>query len=304
MEAVIQVKNLIKKYNSLVAVNDVSFEVQRGEVFGLLGENGAGKTTTLEIIEGLRRPQSGRVEVLGYDVHRDLEKIKEHIGVQLQSSAYFNFLTLDEILTLFGGVYSHHLVPDELLRLVDLQAKKKTFVNKLSGGQKQRFSIVASLVNDPEIVFLDEPTTGLDPLARRNLWKLIEKIKLRGKTIILTTHYMDEAEILCDRVAIMDEGRIVALDETHKLVKRTKYPFKITFFSKLVGDGTLHELQSLGLVNTIAGKHKMFEIRLVSQGKVNQALPLIHKLQPESLVIRQATLEDLFIEITGKEIGE
>ena len=304
MDEVIRVENLVKKYNSLTAVNSVSFSVRRGEVFGLLGENGAGKTTTLEIIEGLRRPNGGRVSILDHDVIHDLEAIKPRIGVQLQSSAYFNFLTLHEILTLFGGFYPQRLKPDELLDMVNLQSKKKTFVNKLSGGQKQRFSIVASLVNDPEIVFLDEPTTGLDPLARRNLWKLIEKIKLKGKTIVLTTHYMDEAEILCDRVAIMDEGKIIALDETHKLVERTKFPFKITFFSKILGNGILEQLKRLGPTSTVAGKEKHFEIRLKSQSKVNEALPLIHRLQPESLAIRQATLEDLFIEITGRNIEE
>ncbi len=304
MDEVIRVDNLVKKYKKLTAVNGVSFSVKRGEVFGLLGENGAGKTTTMEIIEGLRKPNGGRVEVLGHDVCRDLDAIKSKVGVQLQSSAYFNFLTLEEILNLFGGFYPQRLPASELLDMVNLQSKRRVFVNKLSGGQKQRFSIVASLVNDPEIVFLDEPTTGLDPLARRNLWKLIEKIKLKGKTIVLTTHYMDEAEILCDRVAIMDEGKIIAMDETHQLVKRTKYPFKITFFSKMLGDGSMRELQQLGQVSTVAGKEKHFEIRLVSQEKVNQALPWIHKLEPESLVIRQATLEDLFIEITGKSIEE
>lgn len=304
MDEVIKVENLIKKYNSLIAVNQVSFSVRRGEVFGLLGENGAGKTTTLEIIEGLRQPNGGRVSILGHDVVNNLESIKPRIGVQLQSSAYFNFLTLHEILTLFGGFYPRCLKAEALLDMVDLQSKKKTYVNRLSGGQKQRFSIVASLVNDPEIVFLDEPTTGLDPLARRNLWKLIEKIKSKGRTIVLTTHYMDEAEILCDRVAVMDEGEIIALDETHKLVARTKYPFKITFFSKMLGNGILEKLKRLGPTSTVAGKEKHFEIRLKSQSQVNEALPLIHQLQPESLAIRQATLEDLFIEITGRNIEE
>jgi ABC-2 type transport system ATP-binding protein len=196
MKKVIEVSNLVKKYSKFVAVNDVSFYVKKGEVFGLLGENGAGKTTTLEIIEGLRKPNSGEIKVLGHDMKNGLQSVKEKIGVQLQSSAYYNFLTLREILDLFGGFYQKRLLADELLGLVNLKDKANARVDKLSGGQKQRFSIIASLVNDPEVVFLDEPTTGLDPVARRSLWGLISDIKARGKTIILTTHYMEEAELL------------------------------------------------------------------------------------------------------------
>lgn len=218
MDDVIIVKNLVKRYADLTAVNDISFEVHKGEIFGLLGENGAGKTTTLEIIEGLRRPTGGDISVLGHSGWHELNEIKQKIGVQLQSSAYFNFLTLKEILDLFARFYHRHIKPDELLDMVDLQEKAKAYVTQLSGGQRQRFSIIAGLVNDPEIVFLDEPTTGLDPLARRNLWKLITTIKAKGKTIILTTHYMEEAELLCDRIAIMDKGKILRLDATSALI--------------------------------------------------------------------------------------
>jgi len=221
MEKVIEVKNLTKKYSKLVAVDKISLEVQKGEVFGLLGENGAGKTTTLEMIEGLRKPTSGEIKVLGFDVVHDVQSIKEKIGVQLQSSAYYDYLKLREILDLFGSFYQKHLDPNDLFKMVDLESKANQYIKNLSGGQKQRFSIIASLINDPEIVFLDEPTTGLDPIGRRNTWDIVAKIKGKGKTIILTTHYMEEAEILCDRVAIMEKGKIVAIDAPKRLIEKT-----------------------------------------------------------------------------------
>jgi len=177
MANVISVENLSKKYGKLIAVDDISFEVRKGEIFGLLGENGAGKTTTLEMIEGLRHPTKGKIEVLDCDIVKDRNTIKERIGVQLQSSAYYHFLTLKEILDLFASFYSKNLSSKELLKMVGLEEKSASLIGNLSGGQKQRFSIIASLVNDPEVVFLDEPTTGLDPIARRNLWDLISKIK-------------------------------------------------------------------------------------------------------------------------------
>jgi ABC-2 type transport system ATP-binding protein len=232
MEKVIEVKNLVKQYKKVKAVDDISFEVYKGEIFGLLGENGAGKTTTLEIIEGLRKMTSGEITVLGHDINNNITEIKERIGVQLQSSAYYHYLTLTEILNLFASFYKKSVNAEDLLHMVGLKHKAKTYVTKLSGGQKQRFSIVASLVNDPEIVFLDEPTTGLDPIARRHLWNIIKDIKAKGKTIILTTHYMEEAEVLCDRVAIMDKGRILVLDETKNLTQEAKLE---DVFIKLTG---------------------------------------------------------------------
>ena len=190
MESIIEVKNLTKKYGKLVAVDNVSFEVEKGEIFGLLGENGAGKTTTLEMIEGLRKPTAGEMEILGREVRKNLAFIKGKIGVQLQSSAYFDDLKLQEILELFGSFYKMHLYPARLFKMVGLESKANQYIRNLSGGQKQRFSIIASLINDPEVIFLDEPTTGLDPIARRNTWEIIRKIKKQGKTIALTTHYM------------------------------------------------------------------------------------------------------------------
>ena len=301
---IISVKNLVKRYGRTNAVNDVSFYVNKGETFGLLGENGAGKTTTLEIIEGLRRPTSGEVKVLGHDTKHGINSIKEKIGVQLQSSAYYNFLTLTEILSFFCSLYKKHLKPKDLLGLVELSDKANSYVSNLSGGQRQRFSIIASLVNDPEIVFLDEPTTGLDPLARRNLWKLISEIKSRGKTIILTTHYMEEAEILCDRVAIMEKGRILAMDETHKLIDQAKTPYKISFVSPKVNKEVFKRFIALGEIENVFGKVNQFELKICTQSNLNRALQLVNKLNPESLTVGRARLEDIFIELTGKTIAD
>lgn len=305
MRNVIEVKELTKKYGKLTAVDNISFSVKQGEIFGLLGENGAGKTTTLEIIEGLRKPTAGKIHVLDYELHNGAStQIKNRIGVQLQSSAYFNFLTLKEILDLFGDFYDKHLPPDELLKMVELTEKSKSYIGQLSGGQKQRFSIVASLINDPEIVFLDEPTTGLDPLARRHLWDLISQIKSRGKTIILTTHYMEEAEILCDRIAIMEKGKIIAMGDTHKLVQNASQPFKITFVTPKINKEIFAKLSSLGHLTNQIGKGNNFEIKIKTSTDLRLAIDLVQKLEPEDLTVNRAKLEDLFIELTGKTIGD
>lgn len=220
MNFVLEVFNLKKQYGGLAAVNDVSFSVARGEVFGILGPNGAGKTTTLEMIETLRPIDSGRVILNGLDVQAWPQKVKRLIGVQLQSSSFFDKLTLTELLLLFGEIYGCRVDAKALLNEVELQDKAKSYVAQLSGGQKQRFSIAAALVNDPVILFLDEPTTGLDPQARRHLWGVIRRIRSEGKTIVLTTHYMEEAEELCDRVAIMDAGKIVANAPPQELIRQ------------------------------------------------------------------------------------
>jgi ABC-2 type transport system ATP-binding protein len=217
-EIIISVNNLVKKYDSLVAVSDISFEVYRGEIFGLLGPNGAGKTTTLEIIETLREKTSGKVTVCGYDMDTHPLEIKKHIGVQLQAAGYYPNLNLIEIIELFGGLYNQDINPYALLEKVNLTDKAKSKFKQLSGGQKQRFSIATTLVNNPDVIFLDEPTTGLDPHARRNLWDLIRSLQQQGSTIVLTTHYMDEAEQLCDRVAIIDSGKIISIKEPDVLI--------------------------------------------------------------------------------------
>lgn len=217
-QPIITVENLVKNYGAFNAVKGISFEVRQGEIFGLLGPNGAGKSTTLEIIETLRKKTSGKVIVDGFDLDTEPEKIKKIIGVQLQTSGFYPGLTLIELMNLFAGLYNKKIDAMELLKAVNLTDKAKNKIKELSGGQKQRFSIATTLINEPKIVFLDEPTTGLDPQARRNLWDLIKSIRDKGTTIIITTHYMDEAEQLCDRLAILDEGEIKKMDTPDAMI--------------------------------------------------------------------------------------
>ncbi len=217
---IIAVDGLTKRYGDLVAVDGVSFTVRPGEVFGMLGPNGAGKTTTVEILEGMRRADSGSAFVGGIDVHRDPQKVKSIIGVQLQSTAFFDYLSVAETIKLYGELYGEKVDVDAILEEVELTDRRKAYFNHLSGGQKQRMSIAVALVNKPQVLFLDEPTTALDPQARRHMWELIQRIQSTGTTIMLTTHYMEEAEELCDRVAIMDRGKIVQLDSPDRLIEQ------------------------------------------------------------------------------------
>ncbi len=212
-------EGLTKRYGDKTVVKNISFRVERGEIFGILGPNGAGKTTTLEMIETLRHIDGGSVAVDGIDVKKNPEKIRHIIGVQTQSSPFYDRVKLTELLQMFASAYGKKVKPIKLLEDVQLADKAGSYVEKLSGGQAQRFSIAAALVNDPKVLFLDEPTTGLDPQARRNLWELIKKIRDRGVTIVMTSHYMEEAQLLCDRVAIMDSGKIIALDTPGRLIK-------------------------------------------------------------------------------------
>ncbi|AXY73150.1 ABC transporter ATP-binding protein [Paraflavitalea soli] len=217
-QVIISVRNLVKKYGQFEAVKGISFDVQEGEIFGLLGPNGAGKSTTLEIIETLREKTSGEVTVNGFNLDTDPNEIKKIIGVQLQTSGFYPGLNLLELVDLFAGLYNRSVDPRELLKSVNLEDKAKNKYKELSGGQKQRFSIATTLINQPKIIFLDEPTTGLDPQARRNLWDLVKHIRAQGTTVIITTHYMDEAEVLCDRIAIIDSGKIIAMDTPDKMI--------------------------------------------------------------------------------------
>ena len=217
-ENIIQVHDLRKSYGDLKAVDGISFGVSAGEVFGILGPNGAGKTTTVEILEGMRPPDSGIAVVNGIDVQKDPRAVKKIIGIQLQSSAFFDRLSLVEILDVMASLYHRRIDALVLLRDVELDDRADALFKELSGGQKQRFSVASTLVNDPILLFLDEPTTGLDPQARRHMWELVQRFKSEGRTVLLTTHYMEEAEELCDRVAIMDLGKIVAMDRPAALV--------------------------------------------------------------------------------------
>lgn len=219
MADIISVSNLVKKYKDFTAVDGISFTVQPGEIFGILGPNGAGKTTTLEIMETLKKQSSGKVLIDGINVADHPWEVKRRIGVQLQSSAFYPELNLIELLDMFAAMYDVKIDPMDMLRQVELEDKAKNYVKQLSGGQKQRFSIASTLINEPKVIFLDEPTTGLDPQARIHLWEMVRKVNKAGVTIVLTTHYMDEAEQLCDRLAIMDHGKILKIGTPKSFIK-------------------------------------------------------------------------------------
>lgn len=306
--AAICVEHLTKKFGSLIAVNDISFEVKQGEIFGMLGPNGAGKTTTLEITEGLQEPTSGRTFVLGFDSHAESDKVKQKIGIQLQASAYFDFLTLREILDLFASFYGSTVDADTVLNSVGLLDKKNSLVKHLSGGQKQRFSIVASLVNDPEVVFLDEPTTGLDPQGRRHLWDFIRQINTNGKTVILTTHYMEEAQLLCDRVAIIDLGVIVALDTPANLIHNLKssYRINVTTAQRLPLEA-FHHIEGVLSVQEVSDHLPKYQLRVTRA--LESLPPLLKAIEGEKIPLTDievlpANLEDVFLELTGKELRD
>ena len=303
---VIIVQDLVKRYSSLAAVDGVSFTVQRGEVFGILGPNGAGKTTVMECIEGLLQPTSGAISVLGMDVQREPRRVKERIGVQLQASAYFDYLTLREILELFGKFYPHRLPPDDLLRKVGLMEKANTTVGKLSGGQKQRFTISATLVNDPEVVFLDEPTTGLDPQARHNLWDFIQQIHKDGRTVVLTTHYMEEAQALCQRVAIMDRGKIKVMDTPGNLVRSLPAPYEVR--AVLEGAARADGLGSLdGVVEVKREGDGALSLRSTDASRTLPSLmgwATRQGVRLTQLEVRPANLEDVFLAVTGRALRE
>ena len=309
MSDVIVVDSLVKHFGDVRAVDGVSFAVRQGEVFGILGPNGAGKTTALECIEGLLAPTSGRSTVMGLDSQRDALKMKERIGVQLQASAYFNYLKLREILELFGRFYNLHVDADALLAKVELQEKANTVVSKLSGGQQQRFSIAATLVNDPRVIFLDEPTTGLDPQARHNLWEFIQRIHREGRTIVLTTHYMEEAQALCDRVAIMDRGRIVALDSPDALVRELESPYEVRF-TVSGAEGTAALTTLAGLPGVRGVKEQGDGAYALQTADTALTLPALlawvaeHGARLVKLEVTAATLEDVFLQITGRALRE
>ena len=312
--AAVTAKDLVKTYpapegGTFNAVDGVSLEVRAGEVFGFLGPNGAGKTTTLEIIEGLQEPSAGTTGVLGLDSRTDRAEMKERIGVQLQASTYFPHLTLEELLRLFGSWYEVSRDADELLDKVELAGKRKARVGELSGGQAQRFSIVAALVNDPDVVFLDEPTTGLDPQARRNVWGLIRSINEdEGKTVVLTTHYMEEAEVLSHRVAIIDAGRIQAVDTPQGLITRFGDRHLVSF--TLDGDVEDEALQQLPGVERLERRNNgalHFELAVADPSTV---LPALYKLASvrsrrlNDLQVHAPDLETVFLSVTGSRLRD
>jgi ABC-2 type transport system ATP-binding protein len=311
--AAVEVRNLVKTYphpdgGTFNAVDDLSFDVRPGEVLGILGPNGAGKSTTLEIIEGIKTPTSGSTAVLGLDSRRDTAAMKTRIGVQLQASSYFEHLTLEELLDLFGSFYPRAIPGQELLDKVGLLPKRKALVGQLSGGQAQRFSIVAALVNDPDVVFLDEPTTGLDPQARRNLWELIARINEDGKTVVLTTHYMEEAEELSHRVAIVDAGEIQALDTPVGLINELATDHSVVFTTNHALEETvLADLPEVTRVDRrINGVHT-YELGTRSPQRTVPALfqlAAVRRFELNGLTVHAPTLEDVFLNVTGRRLRD
>jgi ABC-2 type transport system ATP-binding protein len=304
-KAVIRVAELRKTYGATRAVDGVSFEVRPGEVFGLLGPNGAGKTTTVEILEGLRRPDSGTVQVLGIDVARDADALKERIGVSLQTAALYPKLTVVELLDLFRGFYRRARPTAPLVALLGLEEKRNTRTSDLSGGQRQRLAVALALVNDPEVVFLDEPTTGLDPAARRSLWDIVRSLQSEGKTILLTTHYMEEAEVLCDRLAIMDHGRILASGTVSELVD-SRFRERSVRFEQIAG---LDDARLAALPGVSGVKHENGEVVLYTRdvpATIGSVLAMTERLgqEPRNLAVRRATLEDLFLDLTGRALRD
>ncbi|HEX9503133.1 MAG TPA: ABC transporter ATP-binding protein [Patescibacteria group bacterium] len=305
MENIIEVKDLTKKYNGFTAVDKINFEVKTGETFGILGPNGAGKTTTLEMIEGLKSITSGQVILDGKDVSKETFAVKSIIGVQLQASSFFEGLNLIELLDTFAALYNRKVNAVDLLKLVQLEEKSEAQVKELSGGQKQRMSIAVALVNDPKILFLDEPTTGLDPQARRNLWDLVTHINKQGKTIVITTHYMDEAEVLCDRIAVMDHAKIIAMDTTENLLKLPGLNSSIVFGTTQQVD--LEALKQLSGVISVEPENHSY--RLETSDAQNTVTSLIALAQRSGfkmidLQLHQPTLEDVFLKLTGHALRD
>ena len=314
-EPVIVADALVKRYGLLTAVDRVSFQVKAGEVFGLLGPNGAGKTTTLEMLEGLRDADAGTATVLGRPMPRDATIVKERIGVQLQATALPAFTKVAEAVDLFGAMFTERLPTDVLLAQFDLVEKADAYATTLSGGQVQRLSLALALVNDPELVFLDEPTTGLDPAARQSMWKVIEDIRARGATVVLTTHYMEEAERLCDRVAVIDHGSIVALDTPMRLIEEHAPGTRIQFtvargvdlqvFDRMEGVDNVEVEESAVEMTTRQPERvlaALFDPGAAwnrQAGGVAVAAPAITDLR-----VHGGTLEDVFLHLTGRRLRE
>jgi ABC-2 type transport system ATP-binding protein len=301
----ISVRGLTKRYGKFVAVDGIGFDVRPGEIFGLLGPNGAGKTTTLEIIEGIRAADAGEAFVAGLDVRRRRREVQRRIGVQLQATTLFPELTVRETLTLFGSFYPRAVPADELLREVALEEKARAYPQDLSGGQRQRLALALALVNDPRLVFLDEPTTGLDPQSRRMLWDTIVRLRERGKTLLLTTHFMDEAQALCDRIAILDHGRIIAQDTPAGLIGLLGA--SATIECQLVPAVAEGELRALpGVTDARQG----LERTLLYTGAVEETLVALLRLAAargatvDHLQVHAPTLEDVFLKLTGRALRE
>ncbi len=303
MTNVITVNNLRKSYGPTVAVDDISFDVAQGEIFAILGPNGAGKTTTVETIVGLRRPDRGSVSVLGIDPQQDAQALRQHIGVQLQQAAVPQRLKVWEILDLFASFYTTTVPRDRLIEQWGLTDKRNAYFGKLSGGQQQRLFIALALINDPDIVFFDELTTGLDPQARRATWELVQGVRAQGKTVVLVTHAMDEAELLADRVAIIDHGRIIALDTPQALIQRVQPDNQVRFTTTNGFDPTL--LKQVTGVKAVERNGAQVTVRGTGPllSRVAQTLAE-HHIEPADLRQERATLEDVFLAATGRGLRD
>ena len=304
-EPVIQVENLIKRYGELEAVCGVSFSVNEGEVFGLLGPNGAGKTTTIEILEGLRNLDGGRVSVCGLDPQRDSEKLKNEIGAALQMTSLPDKLKTFEAIKLFAGFYSRRRDPEELLKRFGLVEKRDAFYSKLSGGQKQRLALAMALVNNPRVLFFDEPTAGLDPQVRREIYDIIEELRREKKTIVITTHYIEEAERLCDRVAIVDHGKVIALGTPQELKSRSGDKTRIEV--QLTQPESVETLRALDGVTECRDLNGGYALH--TQRPPQAIVSLVKHLEAQgnelvSLNIATPSLEDVFIELTGRRLRD
>ena len=305
----IEARGLVKRYSNHLAVDHLDLTVWDGEIFGILGPNGAGKTTTLEMIEGLRPPDEGTIRVAGHDPATSPNEVKRIVGVQLQSTSLFDYLTISELVALFAALYGADDAPERIARLIDqvgLGEKRDARIDQLSGGQRQRVAIALALVNDPKVVFLDEPTTGLDPAARRGLWSTVQGIRDAGTTVVLTTHYMEEADVLCDRVAVMDRGKIVACDTPARLVDALAAD--TTVRARVAGDvpmSALRDLPGAMGVQCVGSAEVCDEITITSndaQGTLIGLLALSEErgIPLTGLTTRQATLEDVFLSLTGR----
>jgi len=305
MNTVIEVDNLSKSYGDIKAVNGVSFTVAEGQVYGMLGPNGAGKTTTMEIVEGLRTADSGRVTVLGMDIKQALRKIKCCIGVQLQTTSLYPRLTVPEVLELFASFFDKSVPIDELICTVGLEDSRKKYCKNLSGGQQQRLSLAMAMVNDPQIMFLDEPTTGLDPQARHHIWEVVELNRSKGKTVFLTTHYMEEAERLCDRVAIIDHGQVIASDRPANLISQHFKEEAIEFHLSIdVDKQALSRLPGATQVVAEDGGVTVYSKSVPATISALLDFAKGHDIELTNLYVRRATLEDVFLKLTGRRIRE
>ncbi len=302
METVIEVRNLVKRYGDLFAVNGIDLDVRAGEVYSILGPNGAGKTTSVEIMECLRMKTSGEVRILGHDIEKGQKEIRKRIGVLPQSFNAFDYLTVKENIEYFGGLFEKNIATDELIEAVHLEDKRNVWFTNLSGGLKQRVGVAIAMVNDPDLIFLDEPTTGLDPKARREVWEVIRKLKSQNKTVILTTHYMEEAEILSDQVAIMNDGNFIAMGTPKQIIDR--YGSGSTCVVKGANAAAATAVNAAGMFHEAHNGDLM--VKLDNKGSLPRLIGLLSgpEVTYDEVLIKGSTLEDVFLKLTGKKLAE